>query len=368
MKKILLIICVAWLLVSCNNEQKYRQLAEEFLKDIPSEKVIATFTDVDRHCIFYIEEEDLGFVTEAGDKCHNILKYDLKTRKRSKLLRDDAKNLNPILEHGAGFITINHFKVNKASIFIASDIGVGYYDLALYHIDTDQWHYLGKFPLLDELSMTENEVKVVCRINGDCSLYSYADFFGPLNWVKVFDMNGDCIGNSVYDELSHKTYDAHRLIEAEDVDYADEIFRENFETYIEGITYSADNLIEEHSKNPVVFDNTYDGREMLILGIVANLVRAEERDWEWMLIDWVAVTHYSYIIELRGEDHFFDTLTFEVESENELAKVNKGEGAFIRAKYKDGRFVDCKVVDQKIWEEYMERYEDYLRQQRDDLL
>lgn len=367
MKKILPIIGLAWLLLSCNSEQKYRQLAEEFLKDIPSERVIATFTDVDRHCIFYIDEEDLGFVTEVGDKCHNIVKYDLKTQKYSKLLRDDAKKLNPILEQGAGFIMVEHFEANSSSIFIASYIDVGYYDLALYSIDTEQWHYLGSFPL-EEFSVTENEVEVVCSINGDCSLYSYADFFGPLIWYKSFDMEGTCIGNSVYDKLSQKSYDAHRLIENEDVDYANELFGENFESYMKGITYSADNLIEEHSKNPVVFDNTYDGQEMLILGIVANLVRDEERDWKWMLIDWVTVTHYYYYIELRGEDHFFDTLTFKVESEDELAKVNKGEGAFIRAKYKDGRFVDCKVVDQKIWEEYMEQYKEYLRQQRGESL
>lgn len=82
----------------------------------------------------------------------------------------------------------------------------------------------------------------------------------------------------------------------------------------------------------------------------------------------LAVIFSNYYIELRGEDHFFDTLTFKVESEDELAKVNKGEGAFIRAKYKEGRFVDCKVVDQKIWEEYMEQYKEYLRQQRGDSL
>ena len=87
MKKILPIICLAWLLLSCNSEQKYRQLAEEFLKDIPSERVIATFTDVDRHCIFYIEEAEFDegktFLVEGdagGDKYHNIIKYDLKTK------------------------------------------------------------------------------------------------------------------------------------------------------------------------------------------------------------------------------------------------------------------------------------------------
>lgn len=80
MKKILPIICLAWLLLSCNSEQKYRQLAEEFLKDIPSERVIATFTDVDRHCIFYIEEAEFDegktFLVEGdagGDKYHNII-------------------------------------------------------------------------------------------------------------------------------------------------------------------------------------------------------------------------------------------------------------------------------------------------------
>ena len=227
MKKILPIICLAWLLLSCNSEQKYRQLAEEFLKDIPSERVIATFTDVDRHCIFYIEEDDLGFMTEAGDKYDNIVKYDLKTQKYSKLLRDEAKKLNPILEQGAGFITIDHFEVNSSSIFIASYINVGYYDLALYSIDTEQWHYLGNFPLLDELSITENGVYVVCRINGDRSLYDYANFFGPLTWSKSFDMNGDCIENSVYDELAQKSYDAHRLIENKDVDYIEEIYNKN---------------------------------------------------------------------------------------------------------------------------------------------
>ncbi len=302
-------------------------------------------------------------MTEAGDKYDNIVKYDLKTQKYSKLLRDEAKKLNPILEQGAGFITIDHFEVNSSSIFIASYIDVGYYDLALYSIDTEQWHYLGSFPSSD-IQMTEE--RIWCR--SEYFPFVYSDYFGPLKWVKVFDMNGDCIENYVYDELSQKSYDAHRLIENEDVDYANELFGENFESYMKGITYSADNLIEEHSKNPVAFDNTYDGQEMLILGIVADLVRDEERDWKWMLIDWVTVTHYYYYIELRGEDHFFDTLTFKVESEDELAKVNKGEGAFIRAKYKDGRFVDCKVVDQKIWEEYMEQYKEYLRQQRGESL
>ena len=80
MKKILPIICLAWLLLSCNSEQKYRQLAEEFLKDIPSERVIATFTDVDRHCIFYIEEAEFDegktFLVEGdagGDKYHTTM-------------------------------------------------------------------------------------------------------------------------------------------------------------------------------------------------------------------------------------------------------------------------------------------------------
>lgn len=84
-------------------------------------------------------------MTEAGDKYDNIVKYDLKTQKYSKLLRDEAKKLNPILEQGAGFITIDHFEVNSSSIFIASYIDVGYYDLALYSIDTEQWALSWKF-------------------------------------------------------------------------------------------------------------------------------------------------------------------------------------------------------------------------------
>ena len=92
MKKILPIIGLAWLLLSCNSEQKYRQLAEEFLKDIPSERVIATFTDVDRHCIFYIKEAEFDegktFLVEGdagGDKYHNIINYDLKTKENSRI-------------------------------------------------------------------------------------------------------------------------------------------------------------------------------------------------------------------------------------------------------------------------------------------
>ncbi|GAB0488590.1 OB-fold protein [Alistipes putredinis] len=377
MKKILPIIGLAWLLLSCNSEQKYRQLAEEFLKDIPSERVIATFTDVDRHCIFYIKEAEFDegktFLVEGdagGDKYHNIIKYDLKTKEYSRILRNDNTELTAGLEDAAEFAVIDHFEANSNFILIASTIRYAHlfgrysYDkLALYNVDENRWHYLGGFPSSD-IQMTEE--RIWCR--SEYFPFVYSDYFGPLKWVKVFDMNGDCIENYVYDELSQKSYDAHRLIENEDVDYANELFGENFESYMKGITYSADNLIEEHSKNPVVFDNTYDGQEMLILGIVADLVRDEERDWKWMLIDWVTVTHYYYYIELRGEDHFFDTLTFKVESEDELAKVNKGEGAFIRAKYKDGRFVDCKVVDQKIWEEYMEQYKEYLRQQRGDSL
>lgn len=368
---------MAWLLLSCNSEQKYRQLAEEFLKDIPSERVMATFTDVDRHCIFYIEEAEFDegktFLVEGdagGDKYHNIIKYDLKTKEYSRILRNDNTELTAGLEDAAEFAVIDHFEANSNFILIASTIRYAhlfgrysYDELALYNVDENRWHYLGGFPSSD-IQMTEE--RIWCR--SEYFPFVYSDYFGPLKWVKVFDMNGDCIENYVYDELSQKSYDAHRLIENEDVDYANELFGENFESYMKGITYSADNLIEEHSKNPVVFDNTYDGQEMLILGIVADLVRDEEWDWKWMLIDWVTVTHYYYYIELRGEDHFFDTLTFEVESEDELAKVNKGEGAFIRAKYKDGRFVDCKVVDQKIWEEYMEQYKEYLRQQRGESL
>ena len=129
MKKILPIICLAWLLLSCNSEQKYRQLAEEFLKDIPSERVIATFTDVDRHCIFYIEEAEFDegktFLVEGdagGDKYHNIIKYDLKTKEYSRILRNDNTELTAGLEDAAEFAVIDHFEANSNFILIASTI------------------------------------------------------------------------------------------------------------------------------------------------------------------------------------------------------------------------------------------------------
>lgn len=363
MKKILPIVCLVCLFVSCSSERKYKQLAEEFLKDIPSEKVIATLTDKVRHCIFYIEERDLGYMTEVGDKYDNIIKYDLKTRQSSKLLRDDAKMLNSSLEQGAGFITIDYFEVNSSSIFVASYVDVGFYDLALYTIDTDQWHFLGCFPFReDRFSITDNEIEVACSVNDDCP-FPYEDFFGPMTWWKRFDMTGRCIANTVRDELNNKTYDGSRLIEKEDVDYMNEIFFENFIPYIEEISYSADRLIEEHERNPVVFKNTYEGRNMLISGIVADLGTRSETDYEGFFF--TPVTHYYHYIELRGENHSYPTMYFPIDNENELMKVNVGETIFIQAKYSKGCFEDCKFLkDQSVLEEYVEQYKEYMRQQR----
>ena len=221
MKKILPIIGLAWLLLSCNSEQKYRQLAEEFLKDIPSERVIATFTDVDRHCIFYIKEAEFDegktFLVEGdagGDKYHNIIKYDLKTKEYSRILRNDNTELTAGLEDAAEFAVIDHFEANSNFILIASTIRYAhlfgrysYDELALYNVDENRWHYLGGFPSSD-IQMTEE--RIWCR--SEYFPFVYSDYFGPLKWVKVFDMNGDCIENYVYDELSQKSYDAHRLI------------------------------------------------------------------------------------------------------------------------------------------------------------
>lgn len=342
MKKLFTIITLASLLMSCNSERKYERLANEYLqkKKIPAERVIASLPNKEYHALYFIEVAELGRMTELGDKCHNIIKYDLKTRERTTIL--SAKNLPQELEKGAGFITINHFGVDNDFIYITSYIDVGYYDIALYSMSYDLWLYVDS-TYVNEISMSNWELTV----RGTDIDFPAAECFGNLIWTKKYNITSDCIENTLYDTNLHKYYDGERLIEKEDLHYIQRMVQENCVEYLRKISVSSIALLQELEENQAACDAKYRGEPLFFyiddIHQIGNVQDHYAYDYKY--------ADYRYYVKGLGN------LPYSIycfSNDPAVASMRKGDACVFYGEYVSStsqyeiHIVNCRTLDKEI--------------------
>lgn len=336
--------------------QNYEQAAKEFLQTIDAERVVATFTDEKYHCVFYIEQEDLGFMTEAGDKYWNLLKYDLKTKKTSKILRDDSKKLidTELADKGSGFITLDFRAAHGSALCFSSYVDMGFEDVAMYDIDENKWHYLGCYQS-PEISM--GSTRVICASNLEEFDYGFASFFGPLRWTKEFDYQGKVLSNTVWDNVARKNYDGYEMAELEDADYINDKIRENFISHLQEQSIRSIDLLNELKQNRMRCDEKYMGKTLLIdIGKIYRITYAES-EWRGSPYKYVLLT--APMTQLRC-----------FSNDEAMATLSAGDGVLLIGRYKssteyDITLFDCQCASNQTLQPFHDAYMRLLRDARD---
>ena len=337
--KVLLSLLALLLFASCNN---YKREANAFLEKISEERVIATYLDSKRHCIFYLDGEYDGLY-------NNVLKYDLKTKKSSSIMRNDSGEVPTELEFSWGYEAIDKFAHNNSYIAIASLGRYGSSVMALYDIENNKWKELG-VSAVDTIIMTENSVMYMG------TSYNWENF-GPIYYKEVFNMKGERTEFSLYDKLFDKHYDAEAFIN--DEDYQFEQFINNLNEYIKSQIISDEDLVRMANENNIKFENEYKNNIVLFHIASIYLNSYAEYTFKYCL---KAINVYEILNDI-----------YCYSNDPKIATLQKDDSVILIGKCVNTEprklvFHDCWVVDNyiqsDIWDEYvagsMDGYLEYI--------